>query len=79
MGAERERVYNAVSRQPAQNLDAGYRSRWAVNAAGPGRSEPPRADAGSEVTVDLTLLVRLARESAWNHIINRPRPRAAEI
>jgi hypothetical protein len=85
MGAERERVYNAVGRQPAQNTDAAYRSRWAVNAAGLGRSDgpdqpPPRkSDAGSEITVDLTPLMRLAQESCWSRLMNRPRSCQAEI
>jgi hypothetical protein len=79
MGAERERVYNAASRQPAQNLDASCRSRWAVNAAGLGRSEHRRTPPGSEITVDLTRSVRLARESGWSRLMNRPRTGEAEI
>ena len=96
MGAERERVYNAVSRQPAQNLEAGYRSRWAVNtavdavntavntavnaavsAAGLGRSE--HRDTGSEITIDLTPSIRLARDSGWSRLLNRPRSVEAEL
>jgi hypothetical protein len=38
MAAERERVYHDAHLRPAQNLDAGYRSRWAVNSVG----LPPR-------------------------------------
>jgi hypothetical protein len=97
MGAERERVYNAVGRQPAQNLEADYRSRWAVNATGLGRHEDRhdvRQDdwrddrrgrarsstgTGGEATVDLTPLMRLAQESPWSRIMNRPRPCPAEI
>jgi hypothetical protein len=90
MGAERERAYNAVGGQPAQNLDVGFRSRWAVNATGLGRRDkrdqprrpPSTASAGrtsGEITVDLTPLMRLAQEACWNRLLNRPRPCQAEI
>ena len=83
MEADRERAYDGADRQPAQNLDAGYRSRWAVNAVGLGRREQratPSARAavsargtGDETTVDLTPLMRLAQEACWNRLLNRPR------
>jgi hypothetical protein len=44
MDADRERAYNEVSREPAQNLDTNYRARWSVNA-GSGR-RPERLQIG---------------------------------
>jgi hypothetical protein len=87
MGAERERVYHDARRHPAQNLDAGYRSRWAVNSMGlpprdPAQPRPDRAQARrdrEERTIDLTPLMRLAQEACWGRLLNRPRPRPADL
>jgi len=89
MGDERERAYDDVHRHPPQNLDAGYRSRWAVNAVGlppretrpeparePERARRDRATARrdrEERTIDLTPLMRLAQEACWNRLLNPPR------
>jgi hypothetical protein len=85
MGDERERAYDGVHRHPPQNLDAGYRSRWAVNAVGLSPREPRRDRATArrdreERTIDLTPLMRLAQEACWNRLLNPPRrPRPAEL
>jgi hypothetical protein len=83
MGDERERAYDGVHHHPPQNLDAGYRSRWAVNAVGlpPRETRRDRASAKREErTIDLTPLMRLAQEACWNRLLNPPRrPRPAEL
>ncbi len=88
MGSNRERAYDDAHRHPAQNLDAGYRSRWSVNLVGlPVReaARPKRDRAGArrereERTIDLTPLMRLAQEACWSRLLNNPRrPRPADL
>ena len=81
MGAERERAYDDARQHPAQNLDTGYRSRWAVDAFGipPRAAQLARRDRSSrerdreERTIDLTPLMRLAQEACWSRLVNSPR------
>jgi hypothetical protein len=79
---ERERVYAEAHGRPAQNLEAGYRTRWSVDQVG----IPPQVAARSaqarsakpgrqERTIDLTPLMRLAQESCWSRMLNPPRRR----
>jgi hypothetical protein len=87
MGTDRERAYHAAHRHPAQNLDAGYRSRWAVNSVGltPRDADRARWDRAEskrdreERTIDLTPLMRLAQEACWSRLMNNPRPRPADL
>lgn len=84
MGAERERAYDEARQHPAQNHDAGYRSRWDVDAVGlPPRAERTRRERGKdreERTIDLTPLMRLAQEACWSRLVNSPRRvRPAEL
>jgi hypothetical protein len=76
----RERAYNGADRRPAQNLETAYRLEWAVNGrrrGHPGR--PPRelppspAVVGARLPIDLGPLMRLAQESRWARVFNRPR------
>ena len=86
MGSERERAYDDAHGRPAQNLDAGFRSRWSVTSVGfPARDTPrPRRDQArrdrEERTIDLTPLMRLAQEACWSRLMNHPRrPRPADL
>jgi hypothetical protein len=88
MGSERERAYDDAHGQTAQNLDAGFRSRWSVNSVGlPARATTrPRRDRDQarrdreERTIDLTPLMRLAQEACWSRLMNHPRrPRPADL
>jgi hypothetical protein len=93
MGTDRERAYHDAHRHPAQNLDAGFRSRWGVNSVGipprnVDRPHPDRSDRADrpdarrereERTIDLTPLMRLAQEACWSRLLNHPRPRPADL
>lgn len=86
MASERERAYDEAHRHPAQNLDAGYRSRWSVNSVGLPARDAPRRDLAEpgrdrqERTIDLAPLMRLAQEACWSRLLNHPRrPRPADL
>jgi hypothetical protein len=75
----RKRAYNGADRRPPQNLETAYRLQWAVNGrrrGHPGRppmeTPSPPTGVGARLPIDAGPLMRLAQESRWTRVFNRP-------